>query len=124
MCSGRRLLTYLIAAVWLANGLFCKVLNLVPRHRQIVARILGDTYAAPLTVLIGLAEVGMMAWGLSGLWRRQCGYVQVGVVLLMNVIEFWLAPDLLLFGRFNLLIAILFAGVVYVWVTRTRTNAV
>jgi hypothetical protein len=123
MFSGR-LLTYLIAAVWLGNGLFCKLLNLVPRHRQIVARILGDSYAAPLTVLIGLAEIGMMAWVLSGLWRRQCGYVQIGVVLLMNAIEFWLAPDLLLFGRANLLVAICFAGVVYVWANRPRVHAV
>ena len=38
-----QVLHYLIAAVWLANGLFCKVLNLVPRHQQIVARILGKT---------------------------------------------------------------------------------
>jgi uncharacterized membrane protein YphA (DoxX/SURF4 family) len=114
MYSGK-LLTYLIAVVWLANGLFCKVLNLVPRHRQIVARILGEAYATPLTTLIGLAEIGMMVWVLSGLWRRQCGYVQIGVVLLMNVIEFWLARDLLLFGPFNLLIAIGFTGIVYVW---------
>jgi hypothetical protein len=30
--TGYQLLNYLIAAVWLVNGLFCKVLNLVPRH--------------------------------------------------------------------------------------------
>ena len=31
----------------------------------------------------------------------------------MNVLEFFLAPDLLLFGRFNLVIAISFVGLVY-----------
>ncbi len=36
-----QLLTYAIASVWLVNGLFCKVLNWVPRHQFIVARILG-----------------------------------------------------------------------------------
>ncbi len=36
-----QILNYLIAAVWIANGLFCKVLNLVPRHQEIVARIIG-----------------------------------------------------------------------------------
>jgi hypothetical protein len=35
-----KLLNYLIAAVWLVNGLFCKVLGLVPRHQEIVATIL------------------------------------------------------------------------------------
>ena len=54
-------LTLLISVVWLANGLFCKVLNLVPRHEQIVARILGEDYSRPLTILIGLSEVLMAA---------------------------------------------------------------
>jgi len=36
------IVTYLIAAVWLVNGLFCKVLHLTPRHERIVARILGE----------------------------------------------------------------------------------
>jgi hypothetical protein len=36
-----RILNYGIASVWIANGLFCKLLNLVPRHQRIVARILG-----------------------------------------------------------------------------------
>jgi hypothetical protein len=42
-------ISYLIAAVWLINGLVCKVLNLVPRHREIVARILGDNHAPLFT---------------------------------------------------------------------------
>jgi len=54
-----KLLNYFIATVWIANGLFCKVLNLVPRHQQIVARILGDDYSRLLTLLIGLSEIGM-----------------------------------------------------------------
>ncbi len=37
--------TILIAGVWVVNGLFCKVLNLTPRHESIVARILGDAHA-------------------------------------------------------------------------------
>ncbi|MCB0660408.1 MAG: hypothetical protein KDC04_05710, partial [Saprospiraceae bacterium] len=52
-----RILTVFIAIVWQANGLLCKVLNLVPRHEQIVARILGDNYSRILTILIGLSEV-------------------------------------------------------------------
>jgi len=44
-----KLLTLLIATVWLANGLFCKLLNLVPRHRLIVARILGAPHATLFT---------------------------------------------------------------------------
>lgn len=108
-----RLLTYLIALVWLANGLLCKVLNLVPRHAAIVARILGPAQAGPLTRLIGLAEIGMAVWLLSGIKRRWCVLAQMGLVVAMNTLEFLLAPDLLLWGRANALFAGLFVGLLY-----------
>jgi hypothetical protein len=54
--------TYLIANVWVINGLVCKVFNLVPRHRAIVARILGQRHARGRTILIGLLEMAMAVW--------------------------------------------------------------
>lgn len=108
-----RLLTYLIALVWLANGLLCKALGLVPRHAAIVARILGPTYAGPLTRLIGVAEIGMALWMLSGLYRRWCVVAQLLLVAIMNALEAWLAPDLLLWGRANALFASLFIALLY-----------
>ena len=108
-----RPLTYLIALVWLVNGLLCKVLGLVPRHEAIVARILGPAYAGPLTRLIGLAEIGMAVWLLSGIKRRWCVLAQMGLVATMNTLEYVLAPDLLLWGRANALFAGLFVGLLY-----------
>ena len=108
-----RVLTYLIALVWLANGLLCKVLGLVPRHAAIVARILGPAYAGPLTRLIGLAEIGMAIWLLSGLYRRWCVVAQMILVAVMNALEAWLAPDLLLWGRANAMFASLFIALLY-----------
>lgn len=107
------ILTWLIATVWLANGLLCKVLNLVPRHQQIVARILGAEYAQPLTVLIGISEIAMAVWVLSRLFIRLSAALQIAIVLTMNVIEFSFAPDLLLWGRLNIVFAILFSALVY-----------
>ncbi len=107
------ILTWLIATVWLANGLLCKVLNLLPRHQQIVARILGAEYAQPLTMLIGISEIGMAVWVLSRLFIRLNAALQIAVVLTMNVIEFTLVPDLLLWGRLNIVFAILFSALVY-----------
>jgi len=101
-------LKYLVAAVWLVNGLFCKVLNLVPRHRQIVARIIGDSHAAALTRAIGFAEIAMAVWILSGIKPRLNAITQIVVIASMNTLEFFLAPDLLLWGRFNALYASLF----------------
>jgi uncharacterized membrane protein YphA (DoxX/SURF4 family) len=108
-----KLLTYLIATVWLVNGLVCKVLGLVPRHQQIVARILGDEYAQAITIMIGLGEVLLAIWILTGIRSRICAVIQIALVLLMNVIEFFIAPDLLLFGRVNFIVAIVFAALVY-----------
>lgn len=108
-----RLLTYAIAAVWLINGLVCKVLNGVPRHELIVARILGDAYAPVLTKAIGVSEIVMAVWIVSRIWPRLSAVAQILLVVTMNSIEFILAPDLLLFGRLNALFALLFVIVVY-----------
>lgn len=102
-----------IACVWLLNGLVCKVLNLVPRHQDIVAWILGDAQARPLTLAIGLLEMAMAVWIFSGIKARFCAVTQMAIVTSMNVLEFWLAPDLLLWGRMNLVFALLFVGLVY-----------
>lgn len=108
-----RLITFLIAAVWLVNGLYCKILNGIPRHRQIVARILGSHYAGELTVAIGVGELLIMAWVLSGIAPRWCAWVQIALVATMNIIEFFVVPDLLLFGRFNAVPAACFIGLIY-----------
>lgn len=108
-----KLLNYCIAAVWLVNGLFCKVLNLVPRHQQIVARILSEQYSAMFTKAIGFAEIGMAAWVVAALWPRLNAVTQIAIIATMNVLEFILVPDLLLWGRLNLLFACLFILVIW-----------
>lgn len=108
-----RILTYCIAAVWLINGLYCKVLNMVPRHKQIVSAILGSTYAEILTKTIGIAEVLMALWIVSGIQRRLNIVIQIIIIAAMNILEFFLAPTLLLWGRMNLLFALLFIGLIY-----------
>jgi hypothetical protein len=94
--------------VWFANGLFCKVLNLVPRHQQIVANILGAQHARLFTVLIGTSEICMGIWILSGFYKRLNALMQIAVIAVMNTLEFLLVPDLLLWGKFNSLFALLF----------------
>jgi hypothetical protein len=111
--TAHRILTFSTAAVWIAFGLFCKVLNLVPRQERIVARILGDQHASFLTRAIGGAEVVMAIWILSGIKSRTNAVIQIAVVGAMNILEFLLAPDLLLWGRFNAVFAGMFMFVVY-----------
>jgi hypothetical protein len=108
----RAALVVAVAAVWVVNGAWCKVLGQVPRHAQIVARVVGDDLAPSLTIAIGLAELLMAVWWCSGRFRVLCAVSQTAVVLTMNLIEQAIAPDLLLWGRFNLLWASLFCVVV------------
>jgi hypothetical protein len=110
----RKALNYAIAIVWILNGLFCKVLHLVPRHEQIVSKILGTTYSRPFTVIIGCLEIGMAIWILSGVKVRLNAIVQIIIIGTMNTIEFILVPDLLLWGRFNAVFAFLLILVIYI----------
>lgn len=103
----------LFAGVWLVNGIYCKLTDGVPRHRDIVARILGEEHATAFTLAIGVMEVLLAAWILSGRQAMRCDVFQIVLILGMNLIEWLLAPDLLLFGRFNLLFAFLFCVVIY-----------
>src|ERR1041384_462698 len=99
------ILNFAIGLVWLINGLFCKLLNFVPRHQEIVGRILGNEHAFLLTKLIGASEVLMFVWIISRIKSKWCAIVQIVVIAAMNTIEFILAPDLLLFGKINSLVA-------------------
>lgn len=103
----------LIALVWLINGLLCKILNLVPRHQQIVERILGEPHARLLTILIGIAEIMMVVWILSRWKSRLCAITQIVVIGVMNIIELILAKDLLLWGSLNIVFAFTFMLLIY-----------
>jgi hypothetical protein len=109
----RQGLRWAIALVWLINGLWCKVLGQVPRHEAIAARVLGIDDTGGLIKLIGWSEILMAGWVFSRIQPRLNAWVQIGIVTLMNVLEFLLAPDLLLFGRVNALLAAGFVGLVY-----------
>jgi uncharacterized membrane protein YphA (DoxX/SURF4 family) len=108
----KRISRYFFAAVWVVNGLVCKVLDMVPRHREIVARILGEDHALALTRLIGMGEIFMAVWILSGIKARWSAWAQIAAVMTMNVVEFFVVPDMLLFGRLNIVVALAYVGLV------------
>lgn len=106
-------LTILISLVWLINGLYAKVLGYVPRHREIVARILGTDISFVATKIIGVLEICMFIWVISGKYSRLSAIFQIAIVMTMNILEFIIAPDLLLFGKLNIVIALIFVTVIY-----------
>lgn len=90
------ILRYAVAAVWLVFGLGFKVFNLMPRHREIVARVLGRSVAVPMTILIGFGEAAIGLWMASGQWLVACLVLQTVAIISMNVLELIKARDLLL----------------------------
>ena len=108
----RILLKPAIASVWAVNGLVNKILGFVPRHRLIVGRILGDDISARAVIVIGVLEVLIALWVLSGIKPRLCAVLQAVTVASMNILEIILAPDLLLFGTGNVIPGIVFISLV------------
>lgn len=109
----KQVVNFLIAFVWFVNGFFCKILNLVPRHQEIVAEILNKEYAREITLTIGILEVFMVLWILSHYKSKLNAIVQIAIIMTMNIIEFFLTKNILLFGSLNLLFAFLFVFIIY-----------
>jgi uncharacterized membrane protein YphA (DoxX/SURF4 family) len=84
------------AAVWFVFGTIFKVLDMVPRHREIVAAILGHEIAPAITTLIGLAETAIGLWMISGFLPRSCAVAQTIAIVSMNALELIYAKSLLL----------------------------
>ena len=85
-----------VGCLWLVFGLVFKLARAVPRHEQIVARILGGRVAPVLTRMIGVGEGFVGLWMLSGWFLPWCALLQTLLVVTMNAIELTKARDLLL----------------------------
>jgi uncharacterized membrane protein YphA (DoxX/SURF4 family) len=75
-----------VASVWLYEGLWCKLLSGCPSHDAIVRSLpppLGR-FADLLLMAIGVAEVGLGVWILSGWKARVAFWVQAFLLVLMN----------------------------------------
>jgi len=63
--------------------------------------------------LIGISELVMVVWILSQWRSRLCAILQILVIGSMNIIEFFLASDLLLWGHFNIVFAFALMTLIY-----------
>lgn len=108
-----KIINITLAGIWFINGLFCKVLNLVPRHEQIVANILSEDYSRPLIITIGCLEIAMAFWILSNKYSKLNAVVQIVIIASMNILEFVITPELLLWGKLNALFACILIIIIY-----------
>lgn len=107
------LFTFMIALVWIMSGLLFKILLITPRHQLIVSEILGSQYGEIFTLAIGVSEVTLGIWILLGFYQKWTALFQIVLIATMNVFEFILASELLLWGRWNIFFAGMFILFIY-----------
>jgi len=75
-----------LAGVWLHQGLWSKILDRDPSHREIVGRMprINPAAARAATRAIGVLEVCMAAWVLSGVRPRTCAAAQTALMAGFN----------------------------------------
>ena len=80
------LLRFAVAAVWLYEGLWCKVLGRVPEQKAIVEAVpyLGPVRAPVLLRALGVVESVLAVWVLSGWEPLWAAVVQTGLLVGMN----------------------------------------
>ena len=110
----------LIGSVWIFHGLYSKLLRGIPRHRAIVARVLGERHADLATKAIGVGEIVLGLWVFSGWQRVPCAAVQTLALVSMNVLEIALAADLLISAAGMVALNAGFITMIWYWATSVR----
>ena len=83
---GRRLPCAAVAGVWLYHGLWCKVFGSCADQLRVVADLPGmpRRLAKPGLVALGLAEIALSAWVVSGRRPRHAALAETALLAAMN----------------------------------------
>jgi DoxX-like family len=104
-----------IGSVWLFHGIYSKILNGIPRHRLIVGKILGARNAEIATRVIGLFEMLLGLWVLTGWLPIGSAMVQTAAIIAMNTLEIVLARELLISALGMVILNLGFLTLVWHW---------
>lgn len=76
-----------VAAVWLYEGLWCKLLGGDPNQLAVVQAVprWGPTFGAAFLKTLGVVETAMAAWALSGFEPVYCAIAQTALLVTLNV---------------------------------------
>jgi hypothetical protein len=113
-----RIAAIFIAGVWIFHGLYSKILNGIPRHKLIVGEILGETVANAAVIVIGVLEILLGCWVLSGIRRRLNATVQTLALVSMNTLEILLAREFLISAGGMVLLNLCFIALIWWWAKR------
>ncbi|MFZ3214738.1 MAG: DoxX-like family protein [Candidatus Acidiferrales bacterium] len=75
-----------VAAVWLYEGLWCKILGRVPLQVEVVTAVprLEPRFAGAFLKALGAVEVALAAWVIAGVSPGLCAIVQTILLILLN----------------------------------------
>ena len=75
-----------VAAVWLYEGLYCKLLRGEPREFEVVQAVprYGERFGAPFLLTLGAVEVAIGLWVLSGWLPFLCAVAQTVLLVSLN----------------------------------------
>jgi uncharacterized membrane protein YphA (DoxX/SURF4 family) len=76
-----------VAAVWFYEGLWCKLLGRMQSQFQVVKAVprLGLLFGSPFLKALGVVEVALAVWVLSGIAPGTCAIVETALLVLLNV---------------------------------------
>lgn len=75
-----------VALVWLYEGLWCKLLKGEPHQLQVVAAVprFGPTTSGAFLKILGVVEIALAGWVLSGAAPILCATVQTFLLIALN----------------------------------------
>jgi hypothetical protein len=76
-----------VAAVWLYEGLWCKILGRAQLEAQVVATVpgIGPRFGRALLKALGAVEVVLAAWVMSGFYPGTCAIAETTLLVVLNV---------------------------------------
>ena len=75
-----------VAAVWLYEGLWCKILGRMTSQVEVVTAVprLGPRFASPFLKALGIVEVAIAVWVMVGIAPALCAIVQTALLVVLN----------------------------------------
>ncbi len=75
-----------VAAVWLYEGLWCKVLGREPHQVEVVQAVpkLGRLVGRPFLLALGVVETALAAWVVSGVAPGTCAIAESALLVTLN----------------------------------------
>lgn len=75
-----------VALVWLYEGLWCKILGRVPSQVEVAKAVprLGPWLGAPLLKAIGIFEIALAVWVMTGFTPGTCAIVESAFLIVLN----------------------------------------